>query len=79
LLAREDRKAGTGRTTGLPFLPGVKQHPRQWAVPEIRPKLPGNHSSFFFRILLHQFTSPLIYILLLVGVVTILLRVYTDP
>ncbi|MEW6118305.1 MAG: HAD-IC family P-type ATPase [Nitrospirota bacterium] len=31
-----------------------------------------------FKILLHQFTSPLIYILLIAGVVTILLREYTD-
>lgn len=31
-----------------------------------------------FRILLHQFTSPLIYILLIAGGVTIVLREYTD-
>ena len=31
-----------------------------------------------FKILLHQFTSPLIYILLIAGVVTIFLREYID-
>lgn len=31
-----------------------------------------------FRILLHQFTSPLIYILLIAGIVTIFLREYID-
>jgi Ca2+-transporting ATPase len=31
-----------------------------------------------FRILLHQFTSPLIYILLIAGAVTIVLKEYTD-
>ncbi|MFZ5905966.1 MAG: cation-translocating P-type ATPase [Nitrospirota bacterium] len=41
-------------------------------------KLAGDEGISRIKILLHQFTSPLIYILLIAGVVTLMLREYID-
>lgn len=41
-------------------------------------KLPDEGKISKFKILIHQFASPLIYILIIAGIVTILLKEYID-